>query len=103
MNIQYSGIPVMLFSIVLMLTSSAAFASFSYDEMTQEDPYHVGKITYHRKLACSSCPLSNTIIDASVYKSIVQRINNEDEFAALLNEKERTAVTEYLEQLFTPR
>jgi hypothetical protein len=75
----------------------------SFEETDTNDPYHVGKITYHRKLGCSSCPLSKTIIDASMYKSIVKSLNTDEQLMAALNDEERFAVTYYLEKLFTPR
>ena len=103
MNIKIGEITTILLAMTFMLGSSLTYASFSYDELTKEDPYHVGKITYHRKLACKSCPLSDTVIDASMYKSIVERINNDEQLTSLLNEKERVAVSQYLEYLFTPR
>ena len=103
MNNRICEITAMLLAIMFMFGPSLTFASFSYDEMTKDDPYHVGKITYHRKLACNTCPLSNTVIDASMYKSIVQRINNDEQLTSLLNEKERLAVSQYLEYLFSPR
>lgn len=102
MNIRSCGITAVLLSITLMFTP-ITYASVSFDEDLSNDPYHIGKITYHRKLACSSCPLSKTRIDASMYKSIVQRLNNDKQLIALLNEEERSAVTYYLEQLFTRR
>lgn len=103
MNIRICKITTILLAITFMFGSTLTFASFSYDEMTKEDPYHVGKITYHRKLACNSCPLSDTVIDASMFKSVVERINNDEQLTSLLNEQERLAVSQYLEYLFTPR
>lgn len=103
MNNIICEITAMLLAIMFIFVSPLTFASFSYDELTKDDPYHVGKITYHRKLACKSCPLSDTVIDASMYKSIVERINNDEQFRSLLNEQERSAVSQYLEYIFTPR
>ncbi len=103
MKIRICKITAILLAITFMFGSSLTFASFSYDEMTKDDPYHVGKITYHRKLACNSCPLSDTVIDASMYKSIVERINNDEQLTSLLNKQERLAVSQYLEYIFTPR
>jgi hypothetical protein len=92
-----------LVSAPLIFSASLTFASIDFPEESANDPYHVGKITYHRKLACPDCPLSKTIIDASMYKSIVERLNTDKELMTLLNGKERTAVSYYLETLFTPR
>lgn len=103
MKTRSCGITTLLLLITLIFSSSMASASINFDETDPNDPYHVGKITYFRKLACSSCPLSNTIIDTSLYKSIIQRLNNDKQLMAALNEEERLAVTYYLEKLFTPR
>tara|TARA_R110002072_G_scaffold234185_2_gene391730 strand:+ start:20574 stop:20888 length:315 start_codon:yes stop_codon:yes gene_type:complete len=86
-----------------IFSAPATFASVNFPEESANDPYHVGKIIYHRKLACPDCPLSKTIIDPSMYKSIIQRLKTDKELMTALNEKERTAVTYYLEMLFTPR
>jgi len=92
-----------LISAPLIFSASLAFASIDFPEESANDPYHVGKITYHRKLACPDCPLSKTIIDASMYKSIVARLDTDKELKSVLNRKERMAVSYYLETLFTPR
>ena len=47
--------------------------------------------------------MSKTIIDTSMYKSVIERLNTDKELMTALNEEERTAVTYYLETLFTPR
>ncbi len=91
-----------LISTTFIFSASSAFAVSGFREESANDPYRIGKITYHRKLACPGCPLSKTIIDASMYKSIVERLNIDQELMAVLNEEERTAVTYYLETLFTP-
>ena len=103
MNLRCYGITALLFSIPLMFASSMTSASISFEEDSANDPYHVGKVTYHRKLACSGCPMSATIIDASMYKSVIQRLNNDEQLMTLLNDDERIAVVHYLEKLFTPR
>ena len=86
-----------------IFTSLRVFASINFPEESANDPYHVGKIIYHRKLACPNCPMSKTIIDTSMYKSVIERLNTDKELMTALNEEERTAVTYYLETLFTPR
>ncbi len=86
-----------------IFSSPVTFASINFPEESANDPYHVGKIIYHRKLACASCPMSKTIIDPSMYKSVIERLNTDKDLMTALNEKERTAVAYYLETLFTPR
>lgn len=103
MTIRSCGILTIFILSTLTFSSALTFASVNFPEESANDPYHVGKIIYHRKLACPSCPLSKTIIDASMYKSIVERLNTDKELMTVLNEEERTAVTYYLETLFTPR
>lgn len=98
-----SVIAVVLFCSTLTLISPTTYASISFDEDTANDPYHIGKVIYHRKLACTGCPLSKTVIDASMYKTIIENLNTDKELLAALNDKERSAVTYYLETLFTPR
>jgi len=88
---------------IFIFSSPLTFASINFPEESANDPYHVGKIIYHRKLACTSCPMSKVIIDPSMYKSVIERLNTDKELMTALNEKERTAVAYYLETLFTPR
>lgn len=103
MNNRLYAILAALVSAPLIFSTSLAFASMDFPEESVNDPYHVGKITYHRKLACPDCPLAKTIIDASMYKSIVARLDTDKELKSVLNSKERLAVSYYLETLFTPR
>ena len=103
MTIPNRGIPSILLSIAIMLVSPTTSASVNFDEDLTNDPYHIGKVIYHRKLACPNCPLSKTTIDVSMYKTIVARLNTDKQLVKALNDKEREAVTYYLEQLFTPR
>ncbi|MFT5396174.1 MAG: hypothetical protein ACI85N_001371 [Gammaproteobacteria bacterium] len=97
------GILATLIISSFIFSSPVSFASMNFPEDDANDPYHVGKIIYHRKLACPNCPMSKTIIDPSMYKSVIERLNTDKELMTALNEKERTAVVYYLETLFTPR
>ncbi len=103
MTIRSYGILAAFLTSALIFNSPITFASINFPEESANDPYHVGKITYHRKLACPSCPLSKTIIDSSMYKSVIARLNTDKELMTALSEEERTAVAYYLEKLFTPR
>ena len=103
MTTQLNGILATFIIGSFIFSSPVAFASINFPEDSANDPYHVGKIIYHRKLACPSCPLSKTIIDPSMYKSVIERLNTDKELMTALDEKERTAVAYYLETLFTPR
>lgn len=85
-----------------IFSSPITLASINFPEESANDPYHVGKIIYHRKLACTSCPMSKTVIDPSMYKSVIERLNTDKELMTALDENERTAVAYYLETLFTP-
>ncbi len=104
MKIRSCSITALLLTAMLLIsTSSTAAAPILFDEDSSNEPYYIGKIIYHQKLACSGCPLSEIIIDISMYKSIIQRLNNEEQLMNLLSEDERSAVTYYIEKLFAPR
>ncbi len=105
MTIRSYGILATFIISVFIFNPSETYASvnLNFPEDSANGPYHVGKITYHRKLACPSCPLSKTIIDASTYKSIIEQLNTDKKLMSALNDKERTAVIYYLETLFSPR
>lgn len=105
MTIRSCGILATFIISAFIFNPSETYASFNLDfpEDSADGPYHIGKITYHRKLACPSCPLSKTIIDASNHKSIIEQLNTDKKLISTLNDKERTAVIYYLETLFSPR
>lgn len=105
MTIRSCGILATFIISVFIFNPSESYASvnLNFPEDSANGPYHVGKITYHRKLACPSCPLSKTIIDASMYKSIIEQLNTDKKLMLTLDDKEREAVIYYLETLFSPR
>lgn len=90
-------------ALVLLFSSPITAASITYSEDTANDPYFIGKIIYHRKLACPRCPLADKVIDASIYKSVIESLKKDARLRNTLNNKERSAVTYYLETLFAPR
>jgi hypothetical protein len=105
MTIRYYGILATFIISLFIFNPSETYASvnLNFPEDSASGPYHVGKITYHRKLACSKCPLSKTTIDASNYKAIIKQLNSDKELKSTLDHKERRAVAYYLKKLFASR
>ncbi|HEB26889.1 hypothetical protein LCGC14_2384040 [marine sediment metagenome] len=108
MKTQRYGIPTLSLSVALILptiilSASMASASINLAPPSLDDPYHLGKVTYHRKLACGTCLLSETTLDAAKACDFIERLNTDQQLMTLLNEKERSAVTFYLEKYFGPR
>ncbi len=102
-KIRVYGVPAFLLSIVFTLSTSMALASINMAPPSLDDPYYLGKVTYHRKLACDSCPLAKTTLTADKAKVFIQRLNTDKQLMTLLNDKERAAVTHYLKEYFGPR
>ena len=105
MTIRPYGILAALIISVFTFNPSETYASVNlkFPEDSATGKYSVGKNTYHRKLACSSCPLSDIKIDKSNHKSIIEQLNTDKKLKSVLNGKERRAVTYYLETLFASR
>jgi hypothetical protein len=103
MKIRFFGIPALLLSIALALPASIASASINMAPPSLDDPYHLGKVTYHRKLACATCPLSDTVLDAAKAEDFIKQLCSDQQLMALLSEKESSAVVHYLEKYFGPR
>jgi hypothetical protein len=97
------GISAWLLSIALALPASLASASINMAPPSLDDPYYLGKVTYHRKLACGTCLLSETTLDAAKSGDFIQQLNTDEQLMTLLSEKERSAVIYYLEKYFGPR
>jgi len=107
MKIRSYGIPPMLLlgvlSTVVLASASLASASGSYSPQSASslgNPYHLGKVTYYRKLACSSCPLSQTKLNVFKAKDLVDRLKSDKQLMMALNDSERSAVAYYLKQRY---
>lgn len=87
----------------ITFTSISVSASVNLAPPSLDDPYYFGKVTYHRKLACSSCLLSKTILDKENAEEFICSLETDEQLIELLSEKERAAVAFYLEQFFAPR
>lgn len=89
------------FSLFFLLSM---FTPLSHGSITipdpKNDPYLIGKHAYHNKLACDTCPLADTVIDADKARELLPRLNSDPQLAERLTPKEREAVTTYLKTLF---
>ncbi|PCJ91330.1 MAG: hypothetical protein COA46_07695 [Porticoccaceae bacterium] len=83
--------------------ASSAFASVNLAPPSLDDPYYFGQLTYHKKLACGTCPLSKTTLDAENAKDFLQSLKTDQQFLTLLTNKERSAVAFYVKEFFSPR
>lgn len=87
-------------SIFLCIFTTWVHASINIPLDAENDPYLVGKFAYHQKLACETCPLSDTVIDADKAKALIPQLESEKQFSDVLTQEEREAVTIYLKRLF---
>lgn len=94
-------LPTLLFA-GSMLLPHAVYASINLAPPSLDDPYYLGQLTYQRKLSCGTCPLSETTLDVKKAKEFVKTLETDEKLKALLTEKEREAVTHYLEVFFHP-
>lgn len=96
-SIIIRGVPLFVF---LIIVTPFSHGSITLPLDPENDPYLIGKHTYHRKLACDVCPLANTVIDADKARELIPRLEHEEQFQEILSPKEREAVSVYLKTLF---
>lgn len=102
-KIRVYGAPAFFLFIAFTLCTPMAMASINMAPPSLDDPYYLGKVTYHRKLACGTCPLAKTTLTADKAKVFIQQLNTDKQLRSLLNDKERAAVAHYLNEYFGPR
>lgn len=100
MKIMSYRLPILL---TLAGLSFLASASVNLAPPSLDDPYYLGQLTYHKKLACGTCPLSKTTLDAETAKDFIESLNTDKQFTELLTSKERSAVAFYVKEFFAPR
>lgn len=83
--------------------SATAHASVNLAPPSLDDPYYFGQLTYHKKLACGTCPLSKTVLEAEQAEAFIQSLETDKQFHELLTAKERSAVAFYVKEFFSPR
>lgn len=88
---------------VLIGLASSVSASVNLAPPSLDDPYYFGQLTYHKKLACGTCPLSKTTLNAENVKDFLQSLKTDQKFLPLLTEKERSAVAFYVNEFFSTR
>ena len=106
MSYRLSTIPKSLRLMSLLTLMSISFsvsASVNLAPPSLDDPYYLGQLTYHKKLACGTCPLSKTTLDAEAAKDFIESLETDKQFAELLTKKERSAVAFYVKEFFAPR
>lgn len=106
MSYQLSIIPkpLRLMSLLTLMTISISVsASVNLAPPSLDDPYYLGQLTYHKKLACGTCPLSKKTLDAEAAKDFIKSLETDKQFTELLSKKERSAVAFYVKEFFAPR
>jgi hypothetical protein len=93
----------MILATLLIGLATSVSASVNLAPPSLDDPYYFGQLTYHKKLACSTCPLSKTILDVKNAKDFIEVLKTDKQFLTLLTDKERSAVAFYIEEFFAPR
>tara|TARA_R110001592_G_scaffold265248_1_gene530764 strand:- start:2572 stop:2859 length:288 start_codon:yes stop_codon:yes gene_type:complete len=89
--------------LVFVGLASSASASVNLAPPSLDDPYYLGQLTYHKKLACGTCPLAKTTLDAEKAKDFIKSLKTDKQFLTILTDKERSAVAFYIEEFFAPR
>lgn len=103
MKIKLFCLPNLVLITLLSLSATTVSASVNIAPPSLNDPYHLGKVTYHKKLACGTCPLAETTLDSKTAMEFIPTLNTDEELIALLSKKERAAVAFYLKRFFAPR
>ncbi len=89
--------------LVIIGLSVSAKASVNLAPPSLDDPYYFGQLTYHKKLACGTCPLSETTLEADKAEAFIKSLETDKQFLELLTAKERSAVAFYVKEFFSPR
>lgn len=95
-------IMAMVMTLAITLTAPA-YGSVNLAPPSLDDPYYFGQLTYHKKLACGTCTLSDTTIEAEQATAFIQSLETDKRFLELLTAKERSAVAFYVKEFFAPR
>jgi len=83
--------------------TASTYASVNLAPPSLDNPYYLGQLTYHKKLACGTCPLSKTVLEAEQAEEFIQSLETDKRFLDLLTAKERSAVAFYVKEFFSPR
>lgn len=94
---------ILLVLLLYMGLTASAHASVNLAPPSLDNPYYFGQLTYHKKLACGTCPLSDTILEAAQAEEFIQSLETDKRFLELLTAKERSAVAFYVKEFFSPR
>ena len=89
--------------LVIIGLSVSAKASVNLAPPSLDDPYYFGQLTYHKKLACGTCTLSETTLEADKAEAFIKSLETDKQFLELLTAKERSAVAFYVKEFFSPR
>lgn len=80
----------------------SAHASVNLAPPSLDDPYYLGQLTYHKKLACGTCPLSDTTLEIAQLDDFLESLETDQRFLKLLTAKERSAVAFYVKEFLSP-
>lgn len=86
-----------------LLLSSSVMASGSFGGpagIGLHNSYNLGKSLYYRKLACEDCPLANQKMDVMGAKKLIDKLNEDENFAKGLKGIKRNAVIVYLQRRY---
>ena len=104
MKIIHYRLPMLFLPLLVFVgLASSVSASVNLAPPSLDDPYYLGQLTYHKKLACGTCPLAKTTLDAEKAKDFIKSLKTDKQFLTILTDKERSAVTFYIEEFFAPR
>lgn len=104
MKIIHYRLPMFFLPLLVFVgLASSASASVNLAPPSLDDPYYLGQLTYHKKLACGTCPLSKTTLDEGAAKNFIKSLKTDKQFLTILTDKERSAVAFYIEEFFAPR
>lgn len=104
MKIIHYRLPMLFLPLLVFVgLASSVSASVNLAPPSLDDPYYLGQLTYHKKLACGTCPLAKTTLDAEKAKDFIKSLETDKQFLTILTDKERSAVAFYIEEFFAPR
>ncbi|GAA6154303.1 hypothetical protein NBRC116587_37260 [Pseudoteredinibacter isoporae] len=87
----------------VLAVSANASGSFGPAGFGPKDQYNLGKVVYHKKVSCSSCPSPSKGLNKSSASELIDSLKSSSRQNAYLKSKEKKAVIYYLKKRYKIR
>lgn len=84
----------------VITTSVSASGSFAPGSVGPQGKYNVGKVVFHKKISCSSCPLSSKRLDKTSASDLIKSLQSDSTENVYLKSSEKKAVIYYLKKRY---